>query len=63
MLIVSVKEKGGIERALKILKRKVIETKQVQQLRERESFTKPSAKRRETIKKAKYRQSLNNFDE
>ena len=63
MLIVSVKEKGGIERALKILKRKVIDTKQVQNLKERESFTKPSVKRREVLKNAKYKQSLNNTEE
>lgn len=45
---------GNIEKALKILKRKVIKTKQYQKLNSRKQFTKPSVLRRAEINKAKY---------
>lgn len=54
MLIVNVKSSDSIERALKILKRKVADTKQLQNLRNRKEFEKPSVKRRAEITKAKY---------
>lgn len=54
MLIVNVKNSDSIERALKILKRKVADTKQIQILRDRKEFEKPSVKRRAEITKAKY---------
>jgi len=50
--------KGGLERALKQFKRKVIKTKQVKELREREKFTKPSAKKRKQKIKAVYKQKM-----
>ena len=57
MLIVSVKG-GNIEWALKDYKRKVQSTKQIEELRERKNFTKPSKRKRlqkeETIRKNKY---------
>ena len=57
MLIVSVKG-GNIEWALKDYKRKVQSTKQIEELRERKNFTKPSVKKRlqkeETIRKNKF---------
>ena len=43
-----------MERALKQLKRKVADTKQLQNLRNRKEFEKPSVKRRSEINKAKY---------
>jgi small subunit ribosomal protein S21 len=56
MLIVSVKG-GNIEWALKDYKRKVQSTKQIEELRDRENFTKPSKRKRlqreETIRKNK----------
>ena len=56
MLIVSVKG-GNIEWALKEYKRKVQSTKQIEELRDRKNFTKPSVKKRlqreETIRKNK----------
>ena len=56
MLIVSVKG-GNIEWALKDYKRKVQSTKQIEELRERKNFTKPSKRKRlqkeETIRKNK----------
>jgi small subunit ribosomal protein S21 len=57
MLIVSVKG-GNIEWALKEYKKKVQSTKQIEELRDRKNFTKPSVKKRlqreETIRKNKY---------
>jgi small subunit ribosomal protein S21 len=56
MLIVSVKG-GNIEWALKDYKRKVQSTKQMEELRDRKNFTKPSKRKRlqkeETIRKNK----------
>jgi len=54
MLIIDIKNSDSLERALKILKRKVIDTKQLQSLRDRKEFEKPSVKRRSEINKAKY---------
>lgn len=56
MLIVSVKN-GNIEWALKEYKKKVQSTKQIEELRDRKNFTKPSVIKRlqkeETIRKNK----------
>ncbi len=56
MLIVSVKG-GNIEWALKDYKKKVQSTKQIEELRDRKNFTKPSKRKRlqkdETIRKNK----------
>ena len=56
MLIVNVKEHGSIDRALKVLKRKVEKTGQAKELRKRKEFTKPSILRREEIKADKHKQ-------
>jgi small subunit ribosomal protein S21 len=55
MIIVDCKK--GIEGALKVYKSKVRNTKQVELLRERQSFTKPSVKRREEVLSAKWKES------
>ncbi|NBU81283.1 MAG: 30S ribosomal protein S21 [Flavobacteriaceae bacterium] len=56
MLIVSVKN-GNIEWALKEYKKKVQSTKQIEELRDRKNFTKPSVRKRlqknEAIRKNK----------
>jgi small subunit ribosomal protein S21 len=56
MLVVSVKG-GNIEWALKDYKKKVQSTKQIEELRDRKNFTKPSKRKRlqreETIRKNK----------
>ena len=55
MLIVKVKEgKGGIERALKEYKSKVIKTRQMTELNNRKTHEKESVKKREKKKKAIY---------
>ena len=56
MLVVSVKN-GNIEWAIKEYKKKVQATKQIEELRDRKNFTKPSKRKRlqreETIRKNK----------
>lgn len=54
MLIIPVEDKGGIEKALKKLKSKVIKTKQLKALRERKEFEKNTSKRRKKMANAKY---------
>jgi small subunit ribosomal protein S21 len=63
MLIVKVKEGESIEKALKHFKRKFNLTGAIKELRDREQFTKPSVKRRETKKKAIYVQKLRTEEE
>jgi small subunit ribosomal protein S21 len=58
MIIVPVKEGESIERALKKLKRKFEKTGVIKELRERQKFTKPSVKNRETKLKAIYVQKM-----
>ena len=54
MLKIDVTKKGGIEKALKQYKSKVIRTRQMRALRDLEQYEKPTAKRRKKNKKAKY---------
>ena len=58
MIIVPLKEGENIERALKKFKRKFEKTGTVKELRERQAFSKPSVKRRQTVKRAVYVQKL-----
>ena len=53
MLIVEVKY-NNIERALKLMRRKIIQTKQLKKLRENKTYKKPSAVKREELLKAQY---------
>ena len=62
MLKVEVKG-GNIERAIKEMRRKVISTKLIKQLRDNKQFTKPSIKRREEILKAQYVQKKREEEE
>jgi ribosomal protein S21 len=54
MLVVKVEKKGGIERALKKYKYKVIKTKQLDNLREGRYHEKKTTKKRKQLQKAKY---------
>jgi small subunit ribosomal protein S21 len=56
MLVVEV-QNNNIEKALKVLKGKVIKTKQLNYLRDRQQYTKKSVERRSQIINAKYAQS------
>ena len=60
MLIIEVKNNENLERALKLLKSKVIKTKQNQILNERKEFEKKSVKDRKKILKAIYSQKKKN---
>ena len=56
MLRIKIKEDENIERALKRYKRKYRKTKVLDNIKERKFFTKKSEQKRETFKKAQYRQ-------
>jgi len=58
MIIVEVNKEKNIESALRIYKQKVQRTKQIQMLRERQTYVKQSVKRREEILKAIYIQKI-----
>lgn len=54
MIIIPVKEGQNIDKALKKYKRKFEKTGVVKELRERQKYTKPSVKKRQTVLKAIY---------
>lgn len=58
MLKVQVKDSVSIDKAIKILKKKVKETKQNEILKDRKEFKKKSVKRRDEIKKASFHQKV-----
>ena len=65
MLIIDSKDCENIDKALKKYKKKFEKAKVLIQLRARQSYTKPSVKRRGEVLKAVYRQQLasGKFDE
>ncbi len=60
MLIVEVKNEKGLESALRTYKQKVQKVKQIQKLREREEYVKPSVKKRKEKLKAVYSEKIKN---
>lgn len=62
MLKVEINKSQNLEKALKVLKGKVIKTKQNEKLRSRLEFVKPSVKKRDQMLKAKYVQSKKSND-
>ncbi len=56
MIIIDLNKYKSIEHALKIYKQKHNKIGTVKELRDRQTFTKPSVKRREEVLKAKYKQ-------
>ena len=58
MLIIKI-EDGDVGRALKKYKKKVQDTRLLQQLKKRKEYTKPSVKRRNEILKAVYKSKKN----
>ncbi len=58
MLIIDSKDCENIDKALKKYKKKYEKSKVLLQLRERQTFTKPSVKRRHEILKAVYKQKI-----
>ncbi len=63
MIIIPIKEGENIERALKKFKRKFEKTGIIKELRDRQSFDKPSVVRRDEIKKAIYVEQLRKAEE
>jgi small subunit ribosomal protein S21 len=60
MIIIKVSEEKSIESALKTYKNRVQKSKQLQTLKERETYVKPSVQRREKLQKAKYTEKIKN---
>ena len=60
MIIIDLSKEKNIESALRTYKSKVQKTKQIQKLRERQEFVKPSVKRREEVLKAIHVQKIKN---
>ena len=60
MIIIEIKNNENIDKALKLLKSKVIKTKQNQVLFERKEYKKKSVLRRTELLKTKYIQSKKN---
>jgi len=58
MLRIEVKPGESIERALKRYKRKYRNTKRLDEIRNRQEFTKKSVERRKEIKKAEYKEKF-----
>jgi len=63
MLIVEIKNNLNIDRALKILKNKVVKTGMIKELRNRQEYKKKSEKRREEVRKAIYIQKLRDSEQ
>jgi small subunit ribosomal protein S21 len=60
MIIIDLSKERNLESALRTYKNKVQKTKQIQQLRERQEFVKPSVTRRKEVLKAIYLQQKKN---
>jgi small subunit ribosomal protein S21 len=58
MIFIDLKKEKSLDSALKKLKNKFSERKTREELSERREFTKPSVRRRNQIRDAKYRQSI-----
>lgn len=58
MLIIDSKDCENIDKALKKYKKKFEKSRVLLQLRERQSYTKPSVRRRTEVLKAVYKQQL-----
>ncbi len=60
MLIIDSKDCENIDKALKKYKKKYEKSRVLNQLRDRQAFTKPSVRRRTQVLKAVYKQQLAN---
>lgn len=59
MIIINIKENESIDKALKRFKKKFEKTGVLRELRSRQAYEKPSVTRRNTVKRAVYKQGLN----
>jgi small subunit ribosomal protein S21 len=62
MIVIEIQKGESIEKALKRYKYKVIKTKQIDKLRERQEFVKKSVTKRMKKQKAKYKQYLQHME-
>ena len=62
MLVINIKDGESIDRALRRYKKKVRDTKLMNESRERKNFEKPSVSRRKEIIKAVYKNKKQNND-
>lgn len=60
MIIIDVAKEKGIESALKTYKSRVQKTKQLQVLKDRQTYVKPSVSKRERLLKAIYVEKIKN---
>lgn len=60
MIIINLEREKNIDSALKLYKNKVQRTRQIQELKNRKEFVKPSVKKREVKLKAIYSEKLKN---
>jgi len=60
MIQIDVNKERGIEAALKVYKNRVQKTKQLQILKERQTYVKPSIAKREKLLKAIYTEKIKN---
>jgi len=60
MIIIDVTKEKSIETALRTYKQKVQKTRQLQDLKDRKEYTKPSVKKRETKLKAIHTDKIKN---
>jgi small subunit ribosomal protein S21 len=60
MIIIDLQKEKNIESALRTYKNKVQKTKQIQILRERKEYVKPSVKKREMVLNAIYKEEYKN---
>jgi small subunit ribosomal protein S21 len=60
MIIIDVNKEKGIESALKVYKSRVVKSKQLQMLKDRQTYVKPSVAKREKHLKAVYSQRFKN---
>jgi small subunit ribosomal protein S21 len=58
MIIIKVEKNENIDKALKRYKYKIYNTKQIENIRERQQYVKKSEKRRKQKQKAKYTQKI-----
>ena len=62
MIIINIKDNESIDRALKRFKKKFEKTGVLRELRNRQAFEKPSVTRRNVVKRAVYKQHLNELE-
>jgi len=63
MIIINKEQGDSIDRMLKRYKKKSLQYKIVDELKERKTFTKPSVKRREQVLKAVFREKIRSSKE